>query len=122
MNTGPYGQYQANLGAQPTPLPALIAFTIPVAGNPNSLHITTTVIPALAVDTVGDALYVTTNGTTWTAISGGGGGGGTTQVYQGNGNPASTPTNAAVYVDLTNGNIWVWDNVTTFSWEQLTSH
>lgn len=91
-NTGPYGNYQANMGGQPAEGPALVTFTVPVAGNPNTLGTTTTIFPALAVDTVNDILYLTTDGVTWVAISGGGGGGGTQQVFIGTGNPNGVVT------------------------------
>lgn len=106
MNVGPYGQYQAQFppdGANP---PALITFTVPVAGNPNTLGTTTTIFPALAVDTVGDVLYITTNGSTWVAISGGGGG--SAAVYAGSGSPQGVVTAivGSTYLDTATGSLW----------------
>ena len=106
-----YGNYQANLKPYPADPPAAITFTIPVSGDPNSLGTTTTTVPALAVDTVGDTLYLTTDGSTWTAISGGGGGG-VKQVFVGTGNPNGvvsatvSGTQGFLYYDLATGIVY----------------
>jgi hypothetical protein len=111
-NTGPYGTYQADMGTMAPNIPALITFIIPVAGNPTTLGTTTTTFPALALDTVGNALYITTNGSTWTLISSGGGGGGTQQVFVGHGSPEGVVTAAVsgtqgfLYYDLDSGVIY----------------
>ena len=103
-----YGNYQANLGNPPYPVPTT-AITQLVAGNPTSLG-TTGSADSFAFDTVGLNTYYTAIGTTWTLISGGGGSG-YQQITGGTADPVSAPANPAVvnlYVNTTSGVIWTW--------------
>lgn len=100
-----YGNYQANLGSPPYPVPTT-AFTILIAGNPNSLGVVG--MPySFAFDTVGDTMYFTLNGSTWTSVSGGGGGGsgGLSGVGSPQGSVAASP--GTTYVDTATANFWV---------------
>ena len=105
-NTGPFGNYQANLGPEPPNPTPTIGFINLVAGNPNSLSFIS--LPgSFAFDTVGLTLYSTADGVTWTAVSGGSGPG-TTQVFSGNGNPNGvvTATEPALFYAKDTGILW----------------
>jgi hypothetical protein len=114
-----YGNYQAYLpnGSYPTPgVPAILL----VAGNPTSLG--TVALPnSFAFNTVGDTMYWTANGTTWTQVFNGGTGGGT-QVYNGTGSPVgavNATTAPAIYFDTTNPaqpNAWYTTTTGTAGW------
>lgn len=63
-----YGNYQASLGTPPAYPAPLIGFILYVAGNPTALG--TVAMPgALVIDTVGNQLYRTPDGTTWVAVA-----------------------------------------------------
>lgn len=123
MNTGPFGNYQAtlNTGAYPVPTPTS-ANTQIVAGNPNTLG-TTGLVDSFAFDSVGLVWYFTTNGTTWTALSGGGGGGAT--FLYGTGSPVGVVSATAIgqtYIDLSNlnaVNFWTATALGTGGWYEV---
>src|ERR1700676_1851778 len=97
-----FGNYRAYLFTPPYPVPPFTSGnTQVVAGNPNTLGPPR---PAntFAYYSVGNVLYFTANGSTWTAISGGTGG---ASFLSGSGSPVGTVTATAVgqtYADISN--------------------
>lgn len=100
MNTGPYGNYQANLGPEPPNPTPLIGMINMVSGNPTTMGFTSTP-NSFAFDTVGLVLYESNDGVTWTAVTAGGTPA-VIQVFSGHGNPNGvvTATGPALYYDL----------------------
>lgn len=106
-----FGNYRAYLFTPPYPVPTPTSGTTQIVqGNPTSLG-TTGLANSFAYDAVGNALYFTSDGSTWVSVSSGGTVNGM-QGFFGNyagSQPNVTPTAAtAVGFDTSTGTQWNW--------------